>query len=388
MKILVVDDDKTFLDKMEKHLELDNHSVVTSSSSIEALEKINQENFELILTDLKMPDLSGVDLLKKARERGNNSIFIVITGYGTIESAVEAVKTGAYDYLSKPFELTHLKDKIKEVEQELKLRDRIKIPRILESLRKLGEIDINSFKDEFPSPFLVISDKNPETIIKKFDLSPAIPVKLSFDEKDDTILLTKLYSLKSSIEDFTEQNRKGTIILTGVEKLSQIHNWENVKQFLLYIQSEILSSELFLLVLLDKSDRLRSPSPDLYFDALSSFVSTSFDRTIEIISHVIRKNIILLLQSQKGAMLSFNEIFKKLSMNSSSVLAFHLNKLVKTEILIKEKTSYTLSSKGQYVADIIEILEKFGEIGPLSPIKVFRIPDLDLQIQASSQNQH
>ena len=86
----------------------------------------------------------------------------------------------------------------------------------------------------------------------------------------------------------------------------------------------------------------------------------------------------MLLKTQNDLVLSFNEILKKLTVESSSILAFHLNKLVKEEVLIKEKFSYSLSSKGLYVADIIDILEKLGEHGPLSPIKIYRIPHLHL----------
>ena len=373
MKILVVDDDETFLDKMEKHLELENHSVVTSVSSTEALEQLQQEKFELVLTDLKMPDLSGVDLLKTARQQGNDSIFIVITGYGTIESAVDAIRTGAYDYLLKPFELSLLKEKIKQVEDELRFRESIKIPLILERLTKVEDFDLNSLQDDFPSPFLVISDKNPEIIIKKYNLNPATPLWLSFDEENGTILLSKLNSLKAKIEDFVTENPKGTIILKGIEALSRFHDWDSIKQFLLYIQTEVLSSNLELLILIENLHPLPSPSPTLYYDALSSFISTAFNKLVEIVSHSVRKDIILLLKTQDEIILSFNEILKKLAINSSSILSFHLKKLVKEEILIKEKSSYSLSSKGQYVANIIKILEKLGEHGPLSPIKIFRI---------------
>ncbi len=376
MKILVVDDDITFLDKMEKHLELDNHSVVTSISSTEALEQLQQAKFELVLTDLKMPDLSGLDLLKTARQQGNDSIFIVITGYGTIESAVDAVKSGAYDYLLKPFELSLLKEKIKQVEDELRFRESIKIPHILDRLTKLEDFDLSSFKDDFPPPFLVISDKNPEFIIQKYALNPATPLWLSFDEENGTILLSKLNSLKSRIENFTVQNSKGTIILKGIETLSRFHDWDSIKQFLHYIQTEVLSSKLTLLILIEKSYPLPSLSPVLYYDALSSFVSTAFDKIVEIISHSVRKNIILLLKTQDDLVLSFNEILKKLAIGSSSILAFHLKKLVKEEIITKEKSSYSLSSKGQYIANVINILEKLGEHGPLSPIKIYRIPHI------------
>ena len=115
MKILVIDDDVTFLAKMEKILSLEDHSIVTASSGGKAIEILNENDFDLILMDLKMPGLSGVDLIRKIREIGCTSIIIVITGYGTIESAVQTTKAGAYDYILKPFEFSALKKKIEAI---------------------------------------------------------------------------------------------------------------------------------------------------------------------------------------------------------------------------------------------------------------------------------
>ncbi|MHA2244726.1 MAG: response regulator [Candidatus Hodarchaeales archaeon] len=217
MKILVVDDDECFLDRMKTVLELDNQTITIATSGNEALNKVRQFKFDLILTDLKMPDLSGIELLIKAREMGNTSIFIVITGFGTIESAVDAIKAGAYDYLLKPFKFPELQEKIREVEQDLLLREKLKFSKIEES--NVDNYDFKSIKGELEPPFLIISDQNPETLIKKLNLIEAIPIWLDSKKWSEAISQPNLDVLKSIIVDYVENNSKGTIITRNFIKI-------------------------------------------------------------------------------------------------------------------------------------------------------------------------
>lgn len=371
MKILVVDDDECFLDRMKTVLELDNQSITIATSGNEALNKVRQFKFDLILTDLKMPDLSGIELLKKAREMGNTSIFIVITGFGTIESAVDAIKAGAYDYLLKPFKFPILQEKIREVEQDLLLREKLKFSKIEES--NVDNSDFKSIKGGLEPPFLVISDQNPETLIKKFNLIEVIPIWLNSEKWSEAISQPNLDVLKSTIVDYVENNSKGTIIFNGIEKLTQIQNWENIQEFLIFVQTEIRNLHIQLIIMIeDRNGQTQN-------NQILSFLTTpAFDKIIELISHPIRKNIINNLKFEHE--MTFKKIVQRLSIESPSVLSFHLRKLVKEDILIKTKnfntTIYYLSSKGAYLANIIFILEDLGEVGPFSPIKVVKKPKL------------
>ncbi|MFH1076232.1 MAG: sigma-54 dependent transcriptional regulator [Pseudomonadota bacterium] len=102
-KILVVDDEQHMLKLFEKILTKHGHEVRTAASGTEALSLLETNDFDLIFSDLLMPDLGGMDLLKEVKAGYSDIPFIVITAYGTIESAVEAMKRGAFDYLTKPF---------------------------------------------------------------------------------------------------------------------------------------------------------------------------------------------------------------------------------------------------------------------------------------------
>jgi DNA-binding NtrC family response regulator len=114
-KILVVDDELIIRVSCEKALIPEGYEVKSAASGIEALEILENEHFPLILLDLKMPDMDGIEVLKKTKERWPNTKVIIITGYSTVETAVQALRLGAYNYIEKPFTPDALLAAVKEV---------------------------------------------------------------------------------------------------------------------------------------------------------------------------------------------------------------------------------------------------------------------------------
>lgn len=102
-RILVVDDEKIIRDGCEKVLRKEGWEVSTASSGIEGLALLQESPYDLLFLDLKMPGLSGMEVLQRVKELYPGMLVVVITGYATVESAVEAMKAGAYDFISKPF---------------------------------------------------------------------------------------------------------------------------------------------------------------------------------------------------------------------------------------------------------------------------------------------
>ncbi|MCK6456430.1 MAG: sigma-54 dependent transcriptional regulator [Phycisphaerae bacterium] len=103
-RILLVDDDKIILSSLGEFLRLEGYTVDTADSVAAAAAALGQRPYALLLTDINMPKSTGFELLQLVRQRFAETVCIVITGYGTIESAVEAIKLGAYDYLTKPID--------------------------------------------------------------------------------------------------------------------------------------------------------------------------------------------------------------------------------------------------------------------------------------------
>ncbi|MCK5742889.1 MAG: response regulator, partial [Chlorobi bacterium] len=102
--ILCVDDEQIVLDSIQKHLRrIDAVNVLTALSVNSALKVMEDNNIHIILTDLMMPDIDGLEFLKIIQSKNSDIIAVMITGYATINSALQAMQLGAFDYLAKPF---------------------------------------------------------------------------------------------------------------------------------------------------------------------------------------------------------------------------------------------------------------------------------------------
>jgi DNA-binding NtrC family response regulator len=103
-RILAVDDELDMLALLKMIVEgYSEHQVATTNNPLEAAELLEKESFDLILTDLKMPGLDGMELLELAKKRDEDALVLVITAYGSLESAEEAMGKGAFDFITKPF---------------------------------------------------------------------------------------------------------------------------------------------------------------------------------------------------------------------------------------------------------------------------------------------
>ncbi len=121
-KILVVDDSRELREILEEYLGSDGDNVEGAGNGKEALEKYRNNYYDLIITDLNMPELAGMELIKTIRQENDITEFVIITGYASIDSAVEAIKNGAFDYIVKPFRMEELKVVVKNVREKVRLK--------------------------------------------------------------------------------------------------------------------------------------------------------------------------------------------------------------------------------------------------------------------------
>jgi two-component system response regulator HydG len=126
MRVLVVDDDQAIREALSRTLEKFGYEVVLAEDGQAGLDRIREGGIHIVLADLKMPKMSGQELLKATKALSPDAEVIVITGHGTIEDAVEAMKEGAYDFITKPFKRIQLEKTIKKAaeKQALVLRNR------------------------------------------------------------------------------------------------------------------------------------------------------------------------------------------------------------------------------------------------------------------------
>lgn len=114
-KILIVEDEKAISSVLESILsdELTDYEFVISEDGLEALKQIEKEDFALVLSDIKMPKLSGTELLKKVMQEKPETTFVMISGHADIDTAVHCLKDGAYDFISKPVDINRLITSVK-----------------------------------------------------------------------------------------------------------------------------------------------------------------------------------------------------------------------------------------------------------------------------------
>ncbi|HEY2988508.1 MAG TPA: sigma-54 dependent transcriptional regulator, partial [Candidatus Binatia bacterium] len=126
-KILIVDDEPFNLDLLEQELTDRGYSIQRADSGARALGEFESFHPDLILLDYQMPDMNGVEVLKELRGRGHETPVVLITAYGTIERAVQAMKEGAYDFIPKPFEPDHLALVVQKALEREKLKREVEI---------------------------------------------------------------------------------------------------------------------------------------------------------------------------------------------------------------------------------------------------------------------
>lgn len=121
-KILIVDDEKSMREFLSIVLSKEGYTVFTAADGEEALQQVEKDIFDLVITDIKMPKLSGLEVLKGVKEVSPDTIVLMITAFATTETAIEAMKQGAYNYLIKPFKIDEVKLIIRNALEKQSLR--------------------------------------------------------------------------------------------------------------------------------------------------------------------------------------------------------------------------------------------------------------------------
>jgi DNA-binding NtrC family response regulator len=122
IKILVVDDERIAVKNLEHILKKEGYTVIGTESSSNALKLLEERQFDVVLTDLRMEKIDGLHILKKCHDLQPDTEVIMITGYATLESAVEAMKKGAFHYIAKPFKLDLVRNVVKEAVEKVRLK--------------------------------------------------------------------------------------------------------------------------------------------------------------------------------------------------------------------------------------------------------------------------
>ena len=121
MKILVIDDERPIRNSLKEILGDEGYTVETAESGAQALELVDKEKFDVIFCDIKMPGMDGMEVLSKLEEEGVEAAVIMISGHGDIDTAVECMKKGAFDFIQKPLDLNRILITIKNATERVNL---------------------------------------------------------------------------------------------------------------------------------------------------------------------------------------------------------------------------------------------------------------------------
>jgi two-component system nitrogen regulation response regulator NtrX len=149
-KILIIDDEKAIRRSIKEILEFEKYIVEEAEDGAQGLEMALKNNYDVVLSDIKMPKLDGIELLQKLMDAHCESALIIMSGHGNIETAVDAVKKGAYDYLAKPIDLNRLLVSIRNALQKTELVQETKVlkKKIARTVDMVGEsAAIHNVKD-------------------------------------------------------------------------------------------------------------------------------------------------------------------------------------------------------------------------------------------------
>jgi len=172
-RILIVDDEESIRFSLQRALEREGHEVWTAEDGRQALRLVQHHVFDLMLTDLKMEGVDGVELLRQARAMSPDTAIIMLTGYATLESAIEALRQGAIDYLTKPCSTADVRASVEKAlaRRHRELRRRRLLQQMSATLAELSDETFSPAPTQPSAPSPAPSAASPQTTLRHGNLT-------------------------------------------------------------------------------------------------------------------------------------------------------------------------------------------------------------------------
>lgn len=221
IEIWIVEDDEELLELLTNYLVNENRVIKSFKRGKDALIEIEKAPLDILLTDLVMPDINGIDLLHAAKRYSPDSIVIIMTGYASLDSAISAIRGGAYDYIRKPFKLEELEIVINNASEKIYLkRENIrllkKLENMMEDLKDLKQIWEERLKSVLES-WQGISDKSKKRDIELI-LKQVYPIPPDYDIK----IKDRKEKFREIFEHFIELKKRGFLSVDDFKSILNI----------------------------------------------------------------------------------------------------------------------------------------------------------------------
>ncbi len=327
MRILVVDDDPLFREELTTLLSDEGHTTFAAPSVRRALEILESESLDVVFTDLKMPRQSGLELLAEIRRRWPGIFTVMVTGFATVQTAVEAMKEGAFDYIAKPFRGAQLQQVLHLIEEQRSFQDTqlptgtaVDLARQLARRRKIPIL----YADVPPAPhgggleFLAFDGKSPS-------------------------------ELPHALDEFLLHHPGGGLVLARADRMLDNHRLDDVVAILQQLRQRLEGAGPFAITL-DPSQISRAEAEALRTAVTAPAVQTA----LEVLSSPIRRRVLFRLT--KGPA-SFSEAMRAAELDDSPKLAFHMHRLIDEGLIVHLHEQYRLTPKGQSAVTILHEME-------------------------------
>ncbi len=356
--ILIVDDDETVIEAVQASLENENYNVISAGSGKEALEKFDENEVDIIVTDIRMPEVDGLELLKRVKDRSPATKVIMMTAYASVDSAVEAMREGASDYIRKPIEVKDIRTTILGAVENLELEQYKEKTNTIRKGRGEGK-PYETFANLVERGkrglcFFKTKPKNLKGLEEKIEL-----IKLS----KEGIEPRNLDRIKETIQEKISQHGSLVILVDDLDYLLEYNSIDEIEKFINSLEKDIVGKNSTLII----SGKMENIEEE-YEDELEYMASDIPARIIsDSLSNHIRRKVITELSKYENKA-SFTTLSKETGIDDSPKLSFHLKKLESAGLIEKDREKrYRLTEAGENAAETLEKLrevqgEGFGQI--------------------------
>jgi CheY-like chemotaxis protein len=343
MKILVADDDRTLRDELAELLLEDRHEVVTAADGGEALKMAERESFDIALLDLRMPKATGLEVLHRLRVVRPETAVVMITGEGTIDAAVEAMKGGAIDFVEKPYDADALRRTLRSVQEERSARALLGAAG--------GEASISEVVSEAAARGALVAVVGPAATPPS---GASRVLRIAPEGRPpDVFAPRQLYHLNAAIETFLGGVDRPVLLAADLSPLQSVHGSDDVGAWIRHMSGKC-SAKGGTLVLRSLTPELAS---EIGGDSQGGAPSEGLQAMLESLANPIRRAVVDFVFA--SGPVAYSGILKKNFVDSSSKLSFHLQKLQSDGLLGKvDAGRYAVTESGQRAWQILRALSE------------------------------